>query len=97
MRAVCEEMDRDHTERNHQGPENQLVVPTVAQSTNGSAYRFARLAGNQVVLAKPDVDSDCNLAHVIHTIDHGWDAGAKIFRNNSPLSRYAQDLRVICN
>jgi putative transposase len=44
-RAVAEYMDHYHTERNHQGLENRLIVPTTVQATDGEVRRHARLGG----------------------------------------------------
>ena len=44
-RAVSEYMDHYHTERNHQGVENRLIVPTPTQMTDGQVHRHARLGG----------------------------------------------------
>jgi putative transposase len=44
-RAVSEYMDHYHTERNHQGLENRLIVPTTMLATDGEVHRHARLGG----------------------------------------------------
>jgi len=44
-RAVAEYMGHYHAERNHQGLENQLIVPTTIQATDGAVHRHARLGG----------------------------------------------------
>jgi putative transposase len=44
-RAVAEYMGHYHTERNHQGLENRLIVPTTIQATDGVVHRCARLGG----------------------------------------------------
>jgi transposase InsO family protein len=44
-RAVSEYMDHYHTERNHQGLENRLIVPTTMWATDGEVHRHARLGG----------------------------------------------------
>jgi putative transposase len=44
-RAVAEYMDHYHTERNHQGLNNRLIVPATTQATDGTVRRHARLGG----------------------------------------------------
>jgi putative transposase len=44
-RAVSEFMDHYHTERNHQGLKNRLIVAGTMQATDGEVYRHARLGG----------------------------------------------------
>jgi putative transposase len=44
-RAVSECMNHYHTERNHQGRENRLIVQTTMQSAGGEVHRHARLGG----------------------------------------------------
>ena len=44
-RAVAEYMDHHRTERNHQGLNNRLIVPTTTQATDGTVHRHARLGG----------------------------------------------------
>jgi putative transposase len=44
-RAVTEYMTHYHAERNHQGLENRLIVPTAMQAVDGAVNRYARLGG----------------------------------------------------
>jgi transposase InsO family protein len=44
-RAVAEYVSHYHAERNHQGLENQLIVPTAMRANNGAVVRHARLGG----------------------------------------------------
>ncbi len=44
-RAVSEFMDHYHTERNHQGLKNRLIVAGTMQATDGEVHRHARLGG----------------------------------------------------
>ena len=44
-RAVAEYMDHYHTERNHQGLENRLIIPAATQANAGAVCRNARLGG----------------------------------------------------
>ena len=44
-RAVSEFMDHYHTERNHQGLKNRLIVAGTMQATDGEVDRHARLGG----------------------------------------------------
>ena len=44
-RAVAEYMTHYHAERNHQGLENRLIVPTAVEATGGKVHRHARLGG----------------------------------------------------
>ena len=44
-RAVSEYMTHYHTERNHQGLDNRLIVPRTTQATDGTVIRHARLGG----------------------------------------------------
>jgi hypothetical protein len=44
-RAVTEYMEHYHSERNHQGLENRLIVPRVVEARNGAIFRHARLGG----------------------------------------------------
>jgi hypothetical protein len=44
-RAVSEYMGHYHTERNHQGLNNRLIVPATTQATRGTVHRHARLGG----------------------------------------------------
>jgi putative transposase len=44
-RAVSEYMDHYHRERNHQGLDNRLIVPTTTQAADGTVNRHARLGG----------------------------------------------------
>ena len=44
-RAVAEYMTHYHAERNHQGLENRLIVPTGMQAGGGAVNRHARLGG----------------------------------------------------
>jgi putative transposase len=44
-RAVSEYMHHYHTERNHQGLDNRLIVPTITQAAGGAVNRRARLGG----------------------------------------------------
>jgi putative transposase len=44
-RAVAEYMGHYHRERNHQGLENRLIVPTTAQTPHGQVRRHVRLGG----------------------------------------------------
>ena len=44
-RAVAEYMEHYHAERNHQGLENRLIIPTVRQANDGAVHRHARLGG----------------------------------------------------
>jgi len=44
-RAVVEYTAHYHTERNHQGLENRLIVPRTTQATDGEVHRHARLGG----------------------------------------------------
>jgi putative transposase len=44
-RAVAEYMDHYHSERNHQGLENRLIVPRAMEAKDGAILRHARLGG----------------------------------------------------
>jgi len=44
-RAVSEYMDHYHKERNHQGVDNRLIVPSTTQTTDGTVHRHTRLGG----------------------------------------------------
>ena len=44
-RAVSEYVKHYHRERNHQGLNNRLIVPTTVQATDGTVSRYARLGG----------------------------------------------------
>jgi len=44
-RAVSEYMGHYHTERNHQGLNNRLIVPRSTQAADGAVSRRARLGG----------------------------------------------------
>jgi putative transposase len=44
-RAVAEYVDHYHTERNHQGLENRLIVPATTQTLDGQIHRHARVGG----------------------------------------------------
>jgi putative transposase len=44
-RAVSEYVHHYHTERNHQGLDNRLIVPTITPATSGAVSRRARLGG----------------------------------------------------
>jgi len=44
-RAVSDYMHHYHTERNHQGLDNRLIVPTITQAADGAVNRRARLGG----------------------------------------------------
>ena len=44
-RAVSEYMTHYHRERNHQGLNNRLIVPTTTHATDGTVSRHARLGG----------------------------------------------------
>jgi len=44
-RAVAEYMEHYHSERNHQGLENRLIVPRAMEAKDGAILRHARLGG----------------------------------------------------
>ena len=44
-RAVAEYMIHYHTERNHQGLENRLIIPAAVEATGGKVNCHARLGG----------------------------------------------------
>ena len=44
-RAVAEYMTHYHAERNHQGLDNRLIVPTAVEATGGRVHCHARLGG----------------------------------------------------
>jgi len=44
-RAVAEYMTHYHAERNHQGLENRLIIPTAIETNDGTIHRHARLGG----------------------------------------------------
>jgi len=38
-------MEHYHSERNHQGLENQLIIPGAREAKDGAVLRYARLGG----------------------------------------------------
>ena len=44
-RAVTEYMEHYHSERNHQGLDNRLIIPRTMEVRNGAILRRARLGG----------------------------------------------------
>ena len=44
-RAVAEYITHYHAERNHQGLENRLIVPTTVEANDGTVHYHSRLGG----------------------------------------------------